>query len=87
MAFVDSGSAGQPELYVMGADGPNEIRLTDDLLFYVEPAWFPGGRRIAFNKSEHIYTVLVGAGSGWDLTLLTKRPDSRELQPEWRPHP
>jgi Tol biopolymer transport system component len=34
---------GIPNLYRMYADGSNETSLTSDLLFNIEPDWFPNG--------------------------------------------
>ena len=84
IAFVNSGLTGQPDLHVMNADGSDGTQLTDDLLFDVEPSWFPGGERIAFSKSEKIYTMPAGKRSGRDPTRLTRQAGV-ESQPSVSP--
>jgi Tol biopolymer transport system component len=61
IAFVRSGLTGIPGIYVMDADPPNETPLLTDLLFNTDPAWFPGGRKIVFSRSEDIYTATLDA--------------------------
>ena len=60
IAYVRSGATGIPNIYRMGADGSNEGPLISDLRFNTDPAWFPGGRRIAFSRSEDIYAMTLG---------------------------
>ena len=69
---------GNHEIYVMDADGSNQVRLTNHLADDYEPSWSPDGRRIAFVSDrdigvEHIYamdadgqnvTQLIGASNG-----------------------
>jgi Tol biopolymer transport system component len=61
IAFVRSGLTGIPGIYVMDSDGSNETPLLTDLLFNTDPAWFPGGRKIVFSRSEDIYTATLDA--------------------------
>ena len=47
IAFV-SRRDGNPEIYVMNADGKNQRRLTNNPARTYAPSWSPDGRRIAF---------------------------------------
>ena len=60
-----SDRAGQPQLYLMNADGTNQKRLTFQGNYNQEPAWSPKGDLIAFSgrdeqRSFDIYTVNPG---------------------------
>ena len=41
---------GNQEIYVMGSDGSNPRRLTNDFVFADSPSWSPDGRHIAFTS-------------------------------------
>ena len=47
IAFVSTRD-GNPEIYVMDADGNNQIRLTNHPTWDIQPSWSPDGGRIAF---------------------------------------
>ncbi len=47
IAFT-SNRDGNLEIYVMNADGTNQVRLTDNLVVDDNPTWSPDGRKIAF---------------------------------------
>ncbi|MEX1247570.1 MAG: hypothetical protein WEA61_03745, partial [Anaerolineales bacterium] len=69
------------DLYVIGLDGEDIARLTDDPLADYEPAWSPDGKQIAFvsgrtGNSE----IFVMDADGGNLRQLT---DLRGL--DWRP--
>lgn len=53
LAFA-SDRAGNWEIYVMRADGSEQIRLTNDPLQDIAPVWSPDGRRIAFLQVERV---------------------------------
>jgi Tol biopolymer transport system component len=53
-----------------------------------DPSWSPDSERLAVTSDrtgdEEIWSVRA---DGTEPTNLTERPDSRELQPDWRPLP
>jgi Tol biopolymer transport system component len=51
IAFTSSRD-GTQEIYVMNADGTNQVRLTNNLLVEAHPTWSPDGRKIAFLKQN-----------------------------------
>jgi dipeptidyl aminopeptidase/acylaminoacyl peptidase len=75
------------ELYVIGADGTGERRLTDDSANDVEPSWSPDGTRIAFASNRHWPTsheLFVMDADGGCVTQLTIGSFSVR-HPAWRP--
>jgi len=77
MAFQSPREGGQPQIYVMLADGSEQKRLTNLHGFAGVPDWSPDGKRILFQVNEnptlepaHWQIYLINAdGSG--LKLLT----------------
>ena len=43
---------GADEIYVMNADGSNQVRLTNNPAYDMSPAWSPDGTRIAFDTQR-----------------------------------
>jgi formylglycine-generating enzyme required for sulfatase activity len=84
IAFV-SGRDGNQEIYVMNADGSEQINLTKHPADDWMPSWSPDGQRIAFvserDGNPEIY-VMTADGSGQ--TRLTDSPYP-ELRPAWSP--
>jgi hypothetical protein len=90
-----SGRTGQPQIYVIGADGTGDRLLATTLppnhMYDADPAWSRDGGVIAFARavasvdgttySTSMYTIRPD-GSG--LTLLTTGPGAWET-PRWRP--
>ena len=76
---------GNPELYVMDADGSNVLRLTKTDGAEYDIAWSPRGRRILFVSEQdgnpEIYSV---ASDGSDMSRLTYNTVV-DNQPAWSP--
>ena len=76
---------GNPELYVMDADGTNVTRLTNTEGAEYDITWSPRGRRILFVSEQdgnpEIYSV---ASDGSDMTRLTYNTVV-DNQPVWAP--
>ncbi len=76
---------GNPEIYVVQADGSNPRRLTDHPSADTHPTWSPSGARIAFvserDGNPEIYTMDAAGG---DLRRLTDDP-SADTYPAWSP--
>lgn len=77
---------GNPEIYVMDADGGNQTRVTNDPAPDFNPSWSPDGQRIAFQRlglATNIYDVYAVNADGSGLTNLTNGAGGSE--PAWSP--
>ena len=76
---------GNPEIYVMDADGNNQIRLTRHREEDKLPSWSPDGGRIAFasNRDGGINQIYVMDSDGKNLKRLTEGISA--LNPAWSP--
>jgi TolB protein len=94
IAFVSSRD-GVYAIYVMGADGKDERRLTADeattsatpagLFFEVEPAWSPNGGRVAFaSRRGGDFDLFVTGADGKGTRRVTSTP-ADESHPTWSP--
>jgi Tol biopolymer transport system component len=78
---------GNPEIYVMNANGTGQTRLTNNSAVDVQPEWSPDGSKIVFTSNRdglfntEIY-VMNANGSG--LTRLT-RDRALNGSPDWSP--
>ena len=73
------------ELYVMDADGSNQVRLTRNEAEDVEPRWSPDGTQIAFTSSRNGNPdIYVAATDGSRPRPLTSDPAPDE-GPAWSP--
>ena len=76
---------GNSDIFVMDADGSNQVNLTNHPAGDFAPAWSPDGRRIAFTTgrdgNSEIYLINP---DGTNLVNLTKHP-AREAEPVWSP--
>jgi Tol biopolymer transport system component len=60
------------QIYIINADGTNQIRLTNDLYIDTEPQWSPDGTKITFesyrNDSHEIFSINSDGSHQYQLT-------------------
>ena len=75
---------GNPEIYVMNADGTSQTRLTNSSGYDYQPAWSPDGTKIAFvSTRDGPYNIYVMKADGSDPVRLTT--SSGDWNPAWSP--
>lgn len=86
LAFTSSRD-GNPEIYVMNADGGGVARLTDHPAKDFHPAWSPDGRRVAFaSDRDGDFEIYVMRADGSDLRQLTSTDETGvDQRPAWSP--
>jgi Tol biopolymer transport system component len=87
---VTSKKDGNPEIYVVNADGTGIERLTNDPLWNISPDWSPDGSKIAFTRYKPMDCTTIGEiflmnPDGSDLTQLTSTPDFCSAYSRWSP--
>lgn len=78
---------GNPEVYVMNADGSNQTRVTSSPAPDVDPAWSPNGKAIVFASARdgHFELYLANA-DGTNVRRLTHTSaDTSNIQPAFSP--
>jgi Tol biopolymer transport system component len=76
---------GNLEIYVMNADGSNQIRLTNNPAWNAEPCFSPEGTMIAFTSYyQGMIEIFVMNADGSNQTRLTNNP-AMDMEPSWGP--
>jgi Tol biopolymer transport system component len=83
LAFARSGGSSQ-EIFVMNADGTNQVQLTNDAVADSDPAWSPDGKRLVFVHGIRIYTMNADGSSPAQIGTLDFGEESQSL-PDWQP--
>jgi Tol biopolymer transport system component len=80
-----SGHGRASEIFVMNADGTDQIRLTHDRFADTVPAWSPDGTTIAFASGRHHNVdIYLMASDGSHVRRLT-HVRARDENPDWSP--
>jgi TolB protein len=84
IAFMSIRS-GNPDIYVMNADGSNVRQITDHPANDIWPEWSPDGERIAFpSRRDGNFEIYVINVDGTNLQRLTNTPGHEDF-PTWSP--
>lgn len=71
----DGVSDGGSGIFVMDADGGNQLRLTTPGGNFSQPAWSPDGSRIAFNRDNAIWLMNADGTNAVQLVVSGSDPD------------
>jgi Tol biopolymer transport system component/TolB-like protein/Tfp pilus assembly protein PilF len=78
----------ESDIYLMDADGGNQINITNSQGYDTRAVWSPDGRRIAFASNRGgapaAFDIYVMNGDGSNVTRLTNDPEF-EVDPNWSP--
>ena len=87
IAFVSNRDNSFGDVFVMNADGSDQVNLTNSRSYDFTPSWSPDGNRIAFASNRSGETeVYVMDVDGTDVTQLTDTPgDPSSWRPVWSP--
>ncbi len=77
----DDCTRGEADIFVIGADGAGQRKLTDDELYDYGPVWSPAGDAVAFRSNRDIY--LINADGTGLRRLISDSATNHELS--WRP--
>ena len=83
IAFMTRRHGNDNELYVMNADGTNQVRLTTSAGDDDMPSWSPSGQKIVFQSvRDGNHEIYVVNADGTGLTRLTNNTGG-DFQPAW----
>lgn len=86
IAFTSSRDKGNSEIYVMDADGTNQVNLSAHKAIEDTPQWSPDGNKLLFRSTrDGGLNLFVMNIDGTDLLQLTKG-DSEKNAPVWSPN-
>jgi hypothetical protein len=83
LAFSMSGGSSR-EIFVMNADGTNQVQFTNDGVADWDPAWSPDGKKIVFAHGVVIYTMNADGSSPTQLGTQDFGEESQSA-PDWQP--
>lgn len=82
IAYQHGQGGQQDSIWKMRADGSEKTRLTDGVAPDAQPTWSPDGTRIAFVRSQQIWTM---DADGSNEAVFHADAAASMLQPEWSP--
>ncbi|MDA0768622.1 MAG: DPP IV N-terminal domain-containing protein [Chloroflexi bacterium] len=84
LAFLSTRD-GNPEIYVMNADGSGQVRITETDEAEFSPTWSPDGRKLLFvSERDGNAEIYVSDARGTDVQRLTQN-GAKDVQPVWSP--
>jgi dipeptidyl aminopeptidase/acylaminoacyl peptidase len=87
IAFTSRRDGGDPEIYIMNADGSNQVRFTTSPGIDEQPAWSPDGTRIAWasDRNEGNLEIYSANLDGSGLRRHTVNGAFVDTEPEYSP--
>ncbi len=77
---------GDDEIYSINSDGTGLVKLTDNEVWDIQPAWSPDGTQIAFASfSDGDLEIYVMNDGGSDVAQLTHNDGTEDRDPDWSP--